>query len=46
MPGAKDYISVYSECTKVHLQKQVILCNLKEAYLSFKEQNPEKLLSF
>jgi hypothetical protein len=23
-----------------------MLCNIKEAYLSFKEQNPEKLLGF
>jgi hypothetical protein len=44
MPGAKDYISVNSEGTKVHLQKQLILCNLKEAYLSSKEQNPEMSL--
>jgi hypothetical protein len=31
---------------KTHIHKQLILCNLKEAYFSFKEQNPEKLLGF
>jgi hypothetical protein len=46
MPGTKDYVSVNSEGKKVRFQKQLILCNLKEVYLSFKEQNPEKLLGF
>jgi hypothetical protein len=47
MLGTKDYVSVNSESKKVHLQEQLNLtCNLKEAYLSFKEQNPEKLLEF
>jgi hypothetical protein len=46
MPGTKDYVSVDSEGKTVRLQKRLILCNLKEVYLSFKEQNPEKLLGF
>jgi hypothetical protein len=43
MPGTKDYISVNSEGTKVHLRNSWY-CDLKETYLSFKEQNPEKML--
>jgi hypothetical protein len=39
MPGTKDYVSLNSEAKKVHIHKQMILCNLKE-------QNPEKLLDF
>jgi hypothetical protein len=31
---------------RIHLQKQLILCNLKEAYIKFKDQNSEKLLDF
>jgi hypothetical protein len=46
MPRAKHYVSVNSEGKKIHLQKQLTLCNLKEAYTSFKEQNPEELLDF
>jgi hypothetical protein len=42
MQGTKDYTSVKSEGKKVHLQKLLILCNLQEADLSFKEQGPEK----
>jgi hypothetical protein len=46
MPGTKDYVPVNTEGKKVHPQKQLILCNLKKTNLSFKEQNPEKLLGF
>jgi hypothetical protein len=34
MPGTKYYVSVNSKGKKVHLQKLLILCNLKEAYLT------------
>ena len=43
MPGKKDYVSVGR---KVHRQKQLILCNLKEAYEQFKAQHPGVKLGF
>jgi hypothetical protein len=46
MPGTKDYVSVCSQDKKVYLQKRLILCNLKETYLNFKEQNLENFLGF
>jgi hypothetical protein len=46
MPKTKDYTSVNFEGKKVHLQKLLILFNLKQAHLSFKKQNPEKLTGF
>jgi hypothetical protein len=47
MPGTEDDdVSVNSESKKVHLQKQLILCYLKEVCLSLKEQNCDKLLGF
>jgi hypothetical protein len=42
MPGMKYYVSVNSKGKKDPFQKGLILCNLKEAYLSFKEQNPSQ----
>jgi hypothetical protein len=44
--GQRIYISVNSEGKKVHPQKQLTLCNLKQTYLSFKEENHEKLPGF
>jgi hypothetical protein len=41
MSGTTDYASVNSEGKKVCLQKQLILFNIKENYIGFKEQNPE-----
>lgn len=40
MPGKKDFKSVKKENTKVHEQKYLILCNLKEAYNLYKNKNP------
>lgn len=37
---------LYSKGKKVHIHKRMILCNLKEPYISFKGQNPEKLQGF
>jgi hypothetical protein len=45
MPGTKDHVSVNSE-GKVCLQQELILSNLKEVYLVFKEQNVKKWLDF
>ena len=37
MPGKKNYISVRNtDGEKVHQQKRLVLCNLKEAYHQFK----------
>jgi hypothetical protein len=46
MPGTKNYVSANSEDLMVQLQKWLILCNLKEAYLGFQVQNHGKLLAF
>ena len=35
MPGKKDYISI---ARNVHVQKRLILCNLKELYAKFKQK--------
>jgi hypothetical protein len=41
MPGKKDYCSIIdNERGRIHLQKHLLLCNLKEAYHIFKERNP------
>ena len=36
MPGMKDYVSVKKDGVRVHEQKHLVLCNLKEAYHLFK----------
>jgi len=41
----KDYISINSSSKKVY-QKQVTLCDPKDAKLNSKEHNPNKLLGF
>ena len=41
MPGKKDYVSVNLHGERQHLQKRLILCNLKEAFKEFKDQNPD-----
>jgi hypothetical protein len=46
MPGKKDTISVLAEGSRKTLQKRLILCNLKEAYVQFKERNPEMKIGF
>ena len=41
MPGKKDFCSIIdNERGRIHLQKHLLLCNLKEAYQTFKERNP------
>ena len=48
MPGIKDYVSVYSpeEERRIHKQKQLVLCNLKEAYQQFRTEFPEVNVGF
>ena len=33
LPGKKDYVSVKKEGKRVHVQKRLVLCDLKEAYM-------------
>ncbi|CAH0391660.1 unnamed protein product [Bemisia tabaci] len=40
MPGKKDFKSLIIDGKRVHVQKRLILCNLKEAYAQFKGENP------
>ena len=43
MPGKKDFVSIKRN---VHKQKRLLLCNLKELYAHFKEQNPDVTIGF
>ena len=43
MPGKKDFVSIKKN---VHKQKRLLLCNLHELYVLFKEQNPELKVGF
>lgn len=47
MPGQKDYMSVkdLSE-NRIQKQKKLILCNLKEAYVLFKQKHPDNKIGF
>lgn len=40
-PGTKDCLSVIINNVKVKKQKRLILCNLNELFVQFKERNPE-----
>ncbi|XP_053990218.1 uncharacterized protein LOC128882595 [Hylaeus volcanicus] len=47
LPGKKDFVSVKrGEGQREHIQKKLILCNLKELYQTFKEQYPNELIGF
>jgi len=46
MPGLKDCISVHIGGNKQHLQKRLVLCNLKEAFQLFKDKHPDLKLGF
>ena len=41
LPGKKDYVSIQKG---VHKQKQLVLCNLHELFVAFKERNPAVIL--
>lgn len=45
-PGIKDYVNINTDEGKVQKQKRLILCNLKEAYQQFKEQNSNIKIGF
>jgi hypothetical protein len=46
MPGKKDVVSVMIDGERKHLQKHLVLCNLKEAYTNFKEKYPNLKVGF
>ena len=46
MPGMKDYVSVNVAGQRQHIQKRLVLCNLKEAFEQFKETSPEYKIGF
>jgi len=46
MPGKKDYVSVRTSDGRVHVQKKLILCNLKELYQLFKDNHPNEKIGF
>jgi hypothetical protein len=39
MPGKKDYISIKVSGVKIHEQKRLLLCSLKELYYHFKNSH-------
>jgi hypothetical protein len=45
-PGKKDCVSVNVGGIKEHKQKRLILCNLKELYIHFKNTQPEHKIGF
>ena len=46
MPGKKDFVSVKKESNRVHVQKRLVLSNLKEVYHEFKEKFPDRKIGF
>lgn len=46
MPGKKDFVSVRQGDKRVHLQKRLLLSNLKELYQQFKEEYPMEKIGF
>lgn len=47
LPGKKDFISVRNDNgQRQHIQKKLILCNLKELYATFKEQHLDDNVGF
>ena len=46
MPGKKDFVSVKQEGKHLHIQKRLVLNNLKEVYREFKDQLPARKIGF
>ena len=46
MPGKKDFVSVKGEHGRAHVQKRLILSNLKELYQDFKQKYPKERIGF
>ena len=46
MPDCKDFVSVRKAEGRVHVQKRLVLSNLKETYQLFKEKYPDTKIGF
>ena len=46
MPGKKDFVSVKKEGKCQHVQKRLVLSNLREVYSEFKERFPGRKIGF
>ena len=46
MPGKKDFASVKEQGNRIHVQKRLMLGNLKEVYHEFKSQFPNEKIGF
>jgi len=46
MPGMKDFVSVNIEGQRQHIQKRLILCNLREIFEQFKQAYPQHKFEF
>ena len=46
MPGKKDFVSVKKEGKRQHVQKRLVLSNLREIYCEFKERFPDRKIGF
>ena len=46
MPGKKDFVSVRQEGKRIHVQKRLVLSNLKEVYRMFKDAFPGQTIGF
>jgi hypothetical protein len=46
MPGRKDFVSVREQRNRTHVQKRLVLSNLKEEYHDFKEKFPSEKIDF
>ena len=42
-PGKKDFVSIKVNVEKIQMQKRLLLVNLRELYLAFKEQTKEQI---
>ena len=46
MPGRKDFVSVKQSEGRLHVQKRLILCTLRELYQVFEDQYPTEKIGF
>ena len=46
MPGKKDFVSVRKAEGRVHVQKRLVLCNLRELCRMFKDKYPKESIGF
>ena len=46
MPGKKDFVSIRKDNQHAHVQKRLMLGNLKELYQEFKEKHPTDKIGF